>query len=72
VPTVVVGTDEFIELAHLEARNRGVPDLPIAVVKHPLGGIKPDEVERKADSIVDEVAHAVSVRDPGGSASGRG
>ncbi len=60
MPTVVIGTEEFIGLARLESRNRGVPGLPIVTVKHPLGGIKQDEVERKADSIVDAVAQAVT------------
>ena len=59
MPTVVVGTDEFQALARLEATNRGRAGLPLAVVSHPLGGIKEDEVERKAESIVDCVAQAV-------------
>jgi hypothetical protein len=35
--------------------------LPLALVKHPLGGIRDDEVARKADTIVDAVAQAVSI-----------
>ena len=60
MPTVVVGTDEFLALARLEAANRGLAGLPIVVVKHPLGGIKPDEVAWKADTIVENVRLAVS------------
>ncbi len=30
-------------------------DMPIAVIPHPLAGNKPDEVERKAAAIADEV-----------------
>lgn len=30
--------------------------VPIAVIPHPLAGNKPDEVQRKAEAIVDEVA----------------
>ncbi len=56
---MVVGTDEFQALAHLEAKNRGLEGLPLALVKHPLGGIKEDEVVGKADTIVDRVAQAV-------------
>ena len=55
----MIGTDEFQALARLEAKNRGLEGLPLAVVRHPLGGIKQDEVERKADTIVDGVARAV-------------
>ncbi len=68
MPTVIVGTDEFKELARLEARNRGLADLPLALVAHPLGGIKEDEVRRKAETIVDAVASAVSEGRRGGGA----
>jgi hypothetical protein len=56
VPTVTVGTDEFQALARLESKNRGLEGLPLALVKHPLGGIKEDEVRRKAETVVDDVA----------------
>jgi hypothetical protein len=57
---VVVGTDEFVELARLESRNRGLPDLPLAPVPHPLGGIGEAEVLRKVDGAVDAVARALA------------
>ncbi len=59
MPTVVVGTDEFQALARLEAKNRGFAGLPLALVKHPLGGIKEDEVRRKAETIVEAVVRGV-------------
>ena len=49
VPTAVMGTFEFEQLARLEAKNRGIADLPLALIPHPLGGIHEDEVVRKAD-----------------------
>ncbi len=60
VPTVVMGTAEFEPLARLEARNRGLADLPLAVVPHPLGGIRAEEVVRKADLALDAVVRAVT------------
>ncbi len=60
VPTAVMGTFEFEQLARLEARNRGVEDLPLALVPHPLGGIKEDEVLRKADLVIETVVKAVT------------
>jgi hypothetical protein len=30
-----------------------MPDLPLAVVPHPIGGISAEEVKDKADNIVD-------------------
>jgi hypothetical protein len=60
VPTVVMGTAEFEQLARLEASNRGVADLPLALIPHPLGGIQEDEVVRKADLTIDMVVRAVT------------
>lgn len=60
VPTVVVGTFEFEALARLEAQNRGLAELPLALVPHPLGGIPEDEVLRKADLALGAVLKAVT------------
>ena len=60
VPTVVIGTDEFAELARLESRNRGLAGLPLALVSHPLGGIGEDEVLRKVNGAADVVARALA------------
>ena len=67
IPTVVLGTVEFETLAVLEARNRGLAELPLALVPHPLGGIREDEVVAKADLAVEMVRRAVdpSVIAPG-------
>jgi hypothetical protein len=59
VPTVVMGTGEFEALARLEAANRGIADLPLALIPHPLGGIREDEVLKKADLAIDTVLSAV-------------
>ena len=60
IPTVVMGTKEFETLAVLEARNRGLADLPLALIPHPLGGIHEEEVVRKADLAIDLVVRAVT------------
>lgn len=60
IPTVVMGTKEFESLATLEARNRGLADLPLALIPHPLGGIREEEVVRKADLAIDMVVRAVT------------
>ena len=60
VPTAVMGTFEFEQLARLEAKNRGIAELPLALVPHPLGGIKDDEVVRKADLVIEAVLKAVT------------
>ena len=60
VPTAVMGTLEFEALARLEAKNRGIAGLPLALVPHPLGGIRDDEVLKKADLAIDAVLKAVT------------
>jgi hypothetical protein len=55
-----VGTTAFESLARLEARNRGLEALPLALVPHPLGGIREDEVLERADAAVPSVVRAVT------------
>ena len=61
VPTVVMGTFEFEALARLEAKNRGIETLPLALVPHPLGGIPEDEVMKKADLAIEAVLKALVI-----------
>jgi hypothetical protein len=56
----VIGTDEFRELAALESRNRGLPDLPVVVVPHPLGGIAPSQALAKVEAALQPVVAALS------------
>jgi hypothetical protein len=59
VPTAVMGTFEFEALARLESKNRGLEGLPLALVPHPLGGIREDEVMRRADLAIESVVKAL-------------
>jgi hypothetical protein len=61
VPTAVMGTFEFESLAKLEAKNRGLEGLPLALIPHPLGGIREDEVRKKADLAIESVLKALTV-----------
>jgi hypothetical protein len=60
IPTVVMGTYEFEQLAKLESKNRGLAELPLALIPHPLGGIREDEVVKKAELVVEVVRKAVT------------
>ena len=60
VPTATMGTFEFEALARLESKNRGIETLPLALVPHPLGGIREDEVVKKADLAIESVLKAVT------------
>jgi hypothetical protein len=60
IPSVVMGTLEFEQLAKLESKNRGLADLPLALIPHPLGGIPEDEAIKKADLVIDVVGKALT------------
>jgi hypothetical protein len=49
-----------VELARLESRNRGLVDLPLVLVPHPLGGIGEEEVLTKVDRAALLVARALA------------
>ena len=57
IPSVVLGTFEFEQLAKLEAKNRGMADLPLALIPH-----REDEVLKKAELVIDLVVKAVTVK----------
>jgi len=52
---VLVATSALSDLAAQTAAELGLPDLRMVSVAHPIGGVDPDEIRRRADSVVDEV-----------------
>lgn len=46
--TAVLCTEPFLKLAQAQAKTFGVPDLPIIMIPHPLGGISVEQVEGRA------------------------
>lgn len=46
--TAVVCSDPFLKLGQNQARVFGVPDLPLIVIPHPLGGLSLDAVKERA------------------------
>ena len=49
-------TNEFDSLGRMEARALRVSNLPMAIIPHPLGGLKTEEVLEKARIAFQEVA----------------
>lgn len=50
--TVTICTDAFEQMATLEKRVLGQPDLAVAIIEHPLVYRTIDEIERLADSVM--------------------
>jgi hypothetical protein len=45
----------------MESRARGMAELPFVITKHPIGGLKPQQVREKAEAMLaTTIAAAVS------------
>ena len=47
--TAVICSTPFEKLGRAQAKVLGVPDLPLVMIQHPLGGLAIDEVKARAD-----------------------
>jgi hypothetical protein len=47
--TAVVCSNAFLKLGQTQAKIFGVPDLPMLVIQHPLGGLDIDHVKGRAE-----------------------
>jgi hypothetical protein len=65
VACVVLGTDEFSLLAKAQVTAKGLPELPVVTVSHPIGGIPAAAAAAKADAIVDSVMRALTTNPEG-------
>ena len=54
-PPVLVATEALRKLTDQTAHDLGLGDLRVVSVAHPIGGVDPDEIRRRADGVVDEV-----------------
>lgn len=55
IPTAVVCTEPFIPTAKSMAKILGMPDYPFVTVPHPLGSLKPDELNERARMALPQV-----------------
>jgi hypothetical protein len=61
VPTVTICTTAFEDLAREESRNLGMPDLPLAIIQHPIGGEPLSAIDQRAEDAVAQVVRALTV-----------
>jgi len=55
-----VVTDRFRLLGEVERRSLGIPELPMAIALHPFGGLQSDEVDAKADLLLEQVVDGLT------------
>ncbi len=51
----MICSDPFVPLARTESAILGAPRLPLAVIRHPLGGLERQEVRERAAQAVPAV-----------------
>ncbi len=61
-PTLTLATTQFVELARATARAKGVPDVAIAVLPHPVGGIVEAEIRGKARAAIEQIVVKCTAR----------
>lgn len=52
---MTICTNTFLALGRVEAQRFGMPSLNIAAIPHPVGGLRPEEVQQRADNVFEEV-----------------
>jgi len=55
----VICSDPFLKLGRNQARVLGVPDLPLIVIAHPLGGLGLDGVKERAGVATPQVVNLI-------------
>jgi len=53
--TAVICSGPFLKLGQAQARVFGVPDLPLIVIPHPLGGLSLEGVKGRAEVAIPKV-----------------
>ena len=52
---MTICSDRFVRLADSESKTLGMEGLPIAIGKHPFGGINENQVEELSAAFVDQI-----------------
>jgi hypothetical protein len=59
-PTAVIATDVFVDAAEAQSKALGLPEAPRIFVPHPIQDATDEEIQAKADAIVDQVIAALT------------
>jgi len=57
---VTICTEAFIGLAREESKNLGMPDLPLAIIKHPIGGESLAVIHQRAEDALEQVIRGLT------------
>ena len=57
---MTICTEAFIGLAREESKNLGMPDLPLAIIKHPIGGESLTVIHQRAEDALPQVIRGLT------------
>jgi hypothetical protein len=57
--TAVICSEPFLKLGKTQARVFGVPELPLLLIPHPLGGLSLEQVEGRAQHAIPQVVEMI-------------
>ena len=57
---MTICTEAFIGLAREESKNLGMPDLPLAIIKHPIGGESLAVIHQRAEDALEQVIRGLT------------
>jgi hypothetical protein len=63
VPAAAIVTSAFLKTADSMARRRGFPDYQYAVMPHPIGNLKPDQIRERAEEVLPQVLEILGLTD---------
>jgi hypothetical protein len=62
IPTAVLATEAFLNAARVQAQALGMPGFTVISVPHPVQNLTPEEVQQRADYVIDEVVRKLTNR----------
>lgn len=56
IPAASVATHQFVNMGRASAAAQGMPDYPFVVIEHPIGRLTEEEMRRKAEAALPDIA----------------
>ena len=62
IPSAVICSEPFAQLGRTQSKVLGVSDLPLVVIKHPLGGLALVDVKARAETALAQLLEILRER----------
>jgi hypothetical protein len=61
IPTACVITHQFTRAGNAMARRNGYPEFKYAMVPHPIGNLKPDQIKQRAQEVLPQIVEILGL-----------